>query len=305
MIDFLGFSRYVDDILQAYQNGCLHEEEELGRHASAYYDFWLVPGEGEPQEDITFAWTILSESRKTLDGYEKLPGYLISINKQCAELIKTIDAYLEQRKPKAPRGARLYMNDCKTSACFFMDETFKILQKYYPDYKEKAHESPDPEKVLQADANGKAKGRGLYHLFKINKGVRAESLDYIDRNLIEYGIIENVGNATDRQRLLRAFLFGLSPEDAKQIREQKMQCLQATTNVNLVVFVDSLINAVTPDVFEGRQNKTIARWFVDSQGEPINPNSLTSTLSQYKKGNKDKTEIERLAKGIAKKYILQ
>ena len=211
MKDVLHFSIYVERILNARAEKNEQQERLFGKRGSDLFDFLYLAGEFDPDTgdsipEETFADCVLSECCQNIGGFDAMRGYLMGIRRYAEIQIKKISDYLSEPRPEGCETAWNYMWDCRQSLKYYLRESYKLSQEYFPDENDSAPALLEDDSEDNAARKSEMQNRPA--LFNRKYDIAWSKFKPIVERMIQAGILEKDGDVKEKQRLLKIFLIG-------------------------------------------------------------------------------------------------
>ena len=243
MKDVLHFSIYVERILNARAEKNERQERLFGKLGNELFDLFYTggydPDIGESIPEKTFADCVLSECRQNIGGFDSMHGYLMGIRRYAEIQIPKISDYLGKPSPEGCEPAWNYMWDCRQSLKYYLRESYKLSQEYFPDEHDSAPTLLEDDDEDNAARKSEMQNRPA--LFNRKYDIAPSKFKPIVERMIQAGILEKDGDVKEKQRLLKIFLIGAGSDyregfSSKYLHVAKLQ--------NLSFFLSCLDNEV-------------------------------------------------------------
>lgn len=243
MKDVLRFSMYVERILNARAEKNEQQERLFGKLGNDLFDLFYTgeydPDMGDYIPEETFADCVLSECRQNIGGFDAMHGYLMGIRRYAEIQIPKISDYLSEPRPEGCETAWNYMWDCRQSLKYYLRESYKLSQEYFPDEHDSAPtllEDDGEDNIIR-----KSEMQNRPALFNRKYDIAPNKFKPIVERMIQAGILEKDGDVKEKQRLLKFFLIGAGSDyreglSSKYLHVAKLQ--------NLSFFLSCLDNEV-------------------------------------------------------------
>ena len=245
MKDVLHFSIYVERILNARAEKNVQQERLFGKRGCDLFDYFYMSSEFDPDTgdsipEETFADCVLSECRQNIGGFDAMHGYLMGIRRYAEIQIPKISDYLGKPSPEGCEPAWNYMWDCRQSLKYYLRESYKLSQEYFPDEHDSAPALLEDDSEDNAARKSEMQNRPA--LFNRKYDIAWSKFKPIVERMIQAGILEKDGDVKEKQRLLKFFLIGATGSDYREGFSSKY--LHVAKLQNLSFFLSCLDNEV-------------------------------------------------------------
>ena len=240
MKDVLHFSMYVERILNARAEKNERQERLFGKLGNDLFDLFYTgeydPDMGDSIPEETFADCVLSECRQNIGGFDAMHGYLMGIRRYAEIQIPKISDYLSKPRPEGCETAWNYMWDCRQSLKYYLRESYKLSQEYFPDEHDSAPALLEDDGEDNAARKSEMQNRPA--LFNRKYDIAPSKFKPIVERMIQAGILEKDGDVKEKQRLLKFFLIGATGSEYMEGYSSKY--LHVATLQNLSFFLSCL-----------------------------------------------------------------
>lgn len=300
MKDVLHFSMYVERILNARAEKNERQERLFGKLGNDLFDLFYTgeydPDIGESILEETFADCVLSECRQNIGGFDAMHGYLMGIRKYAEIQIPKISDYLGKPSPEGCEPAWNYMWDCRQSLKYYLRESYKLSQEYFPDEHDSAPTLLEDDGEDNIIRESELQNRPA--LFNRKYDIAPHKFKHIVERMIQSGILKKGGDVKEMQHLLKYFLIGATCTDYRG--DYSAKCLHVANLKNLSFFLSCLYNEVrekdTSMVKPGGLWSCSAPWFWGGRkNDVVTHRSLGNSLEHNRA-----QEIADLAKDTAR-----